>query len=133
MAWRDALCWKVSGCSVGVCYKSRGGHGVHSPVWWLLEHLAAVSKYMSVYRSPSNIDTPHQHQHTQPPSPWAPVAGAWFGVPIPMEGIYSTSLVLPECDPVRAEPFALFCAEDRNGCHLEVRRRNWQSRVRAER
>lgn len=61
------------------------------------------------------------------------MAGAWFGVPVPMEGIYSTSLVLPGCDPVKTEPFALFCAEDRNGCHLEVRRRIWQTRVRAER
>ncbi len=50
-----------------------------------------------------------------------PVAGAWFDVPLPMEGIYSTSITLRDCAPVQAEPFALFCAEDRNNCHLEVR------------
>eukprot|EP00955_Chlamydomonas_euryale_P037065 350646-Chlamydomonas_euryale.AAC.1 len=42
---------------------------------------------------------------------------------IPLEGVKSTSLVY-NGDNVRsavsAEPFALFCAEDRNGCHLEV-------------
>ena len=37
-----------------------------------------------------------------------------------MEGIYSTSIVLEGGDAVKAEPYALFCAEDRNGCHLEV-------------
>lgn len=38
-----------------------------------------------------------------------------------MQGIKSTSVVYDDCEPVRTEPFALFCAEDSNGCHLEVR------------
>ncbi len=53
--------------------------------------------------------------------PWAPVAGEWFGIPVPMEGIYSTSIVLPDCEVASVqEPYALFCGEDVNGCHLEV-------------
>ncbi|EWM27319.1 FAD dependent oxidoreductase [Nannochloropsis gaditana] len=53
--------------------------------------------------------------------PWAPVAGEWFGIPVPMEGIYSTSIVLPNCEAASIqEPYALFCGEDENGCHIEV-------------
>ena len=48
------------------------------------------------------------------------MAGDWFDVPFPMQGIKSTSLLFPGCEEVIAEPFALFCEEDRNGCHLEV-------------
>jgi hypothetical protein len=48
------------------------------------------------------------------------VAGDWFGCIFPMEGVKSTSLVFPACPEVVAEPFALFCEEDQNGCHLEV-------------
>jgi len=48
------------------------------------------------------------------------VAGDWFGVPFPMQGIKSTSIVFPGSTEVATEPFALFCEEDRNGCHLEV-------------
>jgi len=52
--------------------------------------------------------------------PWSSLAGDWLGVPIPMEGVKSTSIVYSGCDSARDEPFALFCAEDSNGCHLEV-------------
>jgi len=71
--------------------------------------------------------------------PWTVLAEDWFndvGAPgpelvIPLEGVKSTSLVY-NGDNVRsavsAEPFALFCAEDRNGCHLEVYPR-WNGEV----
>ncbi|CAM9700528.1 unnamed protein product, partial [Phaeothamnion confervicola] len=54
--------------------------------------------------------------------PWSTVASDWFGIPIPMEGIKSTSIVFGggAANPAVAEPFALFCEEDGRGCHLEV-------------
>lgn len=53
-------------------------------------------------------------------SDWMEKVGDWLGLPVPMEGVKSTSLVYKNCEAVKAEPYALFCAEDRNGCHLEV-------------
>lgn len=51
--------------------------------------------------------------------PWAVAAEQWFGVPIPMTGIKSTSMVFHADGQV--EPFALFVEEDdRYGTHLEV-------------
>ncbi|KAG5192809.1 FAD dependent oxidoreductase [Tribonema minus] len=52
--------------------------------------------------------------------PWSVLAEGWFGIPVPMEGVKSTSLIYEDVDAVRKEPFALFCSEDANGCHLEV-------------
>lgn len=52
--------------------------------------------------------------------PWSTRASEWFGIKVPMTGIRSTSVVYPASDAVMAEPAALFCAEDENGCHLEV-------------
>ncbi|KAH8060172.1 FAD dependent oxidoreductase [Aureococcus anophagefferens] len=39
---------------------------------------------------------------------------------VPLEGVYSSSVVFAGDDAVKAEPVALFCAEDSNSCHLEV-------------
>ena len=39
---------------------------------------------------------------------------------MPLEGVYSSSVVFAGDDAVKAEPVALFCAEDSNSCHLEV-------------
>jgi glycine/D-amino acid oxidase-like deaminating enzyme len=58
--------------------------------------------------------------------------GPWSGVfiedqfkmDVPMEGVLSTSVVYEGLSKIREEPFALFCEEDRNGCHLEVYPRN---------
>ena len=51
--------------------------------------------------------------------PWSCMAEDWFAnLNIPMEGVRSTSIVFKSDKPI--DPFALFCAEDRNGCHLEV-------------
>eukprot|EP00746_Dinoflagellata_sp_MGD_P013552 gnl/MRDRNA2_/MRDRNA2_129321_c0_seq1.p1 gnl/MRDRNA2_/MRDRNA2_129321_c0~~gnl/MRDRNA2_/MRDRNA2_129321_c0_seq1.p1 ORF type:complete len:386 (-),score=68.33 gnl/MRDRNA2_/MRDRNA2_129321_c0_seq1:27-1184(-) len=50
--------------------------------------------------------------------PWSVLVEEWLaGQAIPMEGIKSTSLVFKR---ENVAPFALFCGEDRNGCHLEV-------------
>ena len=47
--------------------------------------------------------------------PWSCMAEDWFGnLNIPMEGVRSTSIVFKSDKPI--DPFALFCAEDRNGC-----------------
>ena len=37
-----------------------------------------------------------------------------------MEGVKSTSIVYKDLEPIRTEPFACFCAEDQNDCHLEL-------------
>lgn len=39
-----------------------------------------------------------------------------------LQGIKSTSIVFKGSEQVAEDPYALFCAEDRNGCHLEVPR-----------
>ena len=47
------------------------------------------------------------------------MAEDWFSnFKCPMEGVLSTSIVFKTAQPV--DPYALFCAEDENGCHLEV-------------
>jgi glycine/D-amino acid oxidase-like deaminating enzyme len=57
--------------------------------------------------------------------PWAACAQDWFGIPIPMTGIKSTSIVFRAEPGKEVEPFALFCDEDdRYGTHLEVYPRN---------
>ena len=53
--------------------------------------------------------------------PWTgPLAEDWLGIEFPMQGIKSTSIVFADCKPVVAAPFACFCEEDANGCHLEL-------------
>lgn len=53
--------------------------------------------------------------------PWSGVmCEDWFDMPLPMEGIKSTSLVYKDLEVIRKEPYACFCAEDVNGCHLEL-------------
>lgn len=54
--------------------------------------------------------------------PWAVRAAGWFDVPVPLTGIKSTSIVFDSSEDERfsREPRALFCGEDRNGCHMEV-------------
>ncbi len=62
--------------------------------------------------------------------PWSVLAEDWLNgegfaheLRVPMEGVKSTSIVYSSEEVrvrVTAEPFALFCAEDANGCHMEV-------------
>ena len=42
-----------------------------------------------------------------------------FGISMPIEGVKSTSLIYHNLEKVQSDPYALFCAEDRNDCHLE--------------
>lgn len=46
--------------------------------------------------------------------------GAETGLTVPLEGVYSSSIVFEGSPEVAEEPCALFCAEDSNACHLEV-------------
>ena len=51
---------------------------------------------------------------------WSVLLEDWLpGFQLPMEGVYSSSMVY-ETDALKENPFALFCAEDSNDCHLEV-------------
>ena len=56
--------------------------------------------------------------------PWSCLVEDWLGVPLPVEGVWSTSILYgaesAAADALAAEPRALFCAEDGRGCHLEV-------------
>lgn len=57
--------------------------------------------------------------------PWSCQLEDWLGdgTSVPMTGIKSTSIVYDHSaarQKVKAEPYALFCGEDGNGCHLEV-------------
>ena len=54
---------------------------------------------------------------------WASQLEDWLGVPTPIEGIWSTSLIWNEGSigqKITNSPAALFCEEDVNGCHLEI-------------
>jgi len=55
---------------------------------------------------------------------WSVLLEDWLGestgIKVPMEGVKSTSVVFQECQDTAADPYALFCGEDSNGCHLEV-------------
>ena len=53
--------------------------------------------------------------------PWSCRATDWFdGLEVPMTGIKSVSLLFDASRAVAEEPAAIFCAEDKNACHLEV-------------
>lgn len=53
--------------------------------------------------------------------PWTgALVEAWLGLPLPMEGIKSTSVLFSACDLIQTQPMACFCEEDGNGCHLEL-------------
>jgi glycine/D-amino acid oxidase-like deaminating enzyme len=53
--------------------------------------------------------------------PWSGVAVEdWLGLSLPMQGVKSTSLVYADLETIRQEPYACFCAEDSNNCHLEL-------------
>eukprot|EP01134_Creolimax_fragrantissima_P001187 CFRG1187T1 len=56
--------------------------------------------------------------------PWSVFIEEWLSVRLPMDGIWSTSLLFKEHTSgesiTQKEPFALFCGEDDNKCHIEV-------------
>jgi glycine/D-amino acid oxidase-like deaminating enzyme len=43
-----------------------------------------------------------------------------FGITMPMNGILSNAMIYKNIEAIKQEPYALFCDEDRNHCHLEV-------------
>ena len=54
---------------------------------------------------------------------WSTLAAPWFGLDEsdwPLAGIRSSHAIWEGREAVRRDPFALFCQEDENGCHLEV-------------
>jgi len=55
---------------------------------------------------------------------WSVLLEDWLGeatgLQVPLEGVYSSSVVFKGDAAVAEDPCALFCAEDSNGCHLEV-------------
>jgi glycine/D-amino acid oxidase-like deaminating enzyme len=51
--------------------------------------------------------------------PWSVLLEHWLPAAVPMQGIKSTSIVFQH-EPADVAPFALFCEDDSNGCHLEV-------------
>ena len=53
--------------------------------------------------------------------PWSGVfAEDHLGITLPMEGVKSTSIVYNSVQALSTEPYALFCGEDANDCHLEL-------------
>jgi len=68
--------------------------------------------------------------------PWSSRMEDWLDIPMPIEGVSSTSLLWENCTynshandernekGSRLNPVALFCDEDSNGCHLEILSRN---------
>ncbi len=52
--------------------------------------------------------------------PWTARIEDWLGIPMPIEGVLSTSLIYRDGIPTEDVGTALFFDEDSNGCHLEV-------------
>ena len=53
--------------------------------------------------------------------PWSGVCCEdWFGLEVPLTGIKSTSMVYRNVKALETEPYACFCDEDTNGCHIEM-------------
>ena len=53
--------------------------------------------------------------------PWSCKVEDWFDIPLPIDGVWSTSLVYDTPPAIRAAPpAALFVDEDKRGCHLEI-------------
>lgn len=52
--------------------------------------------------------------------PWSCRIEDWFAIPMPIEGVVSTSLVYEDGIPASGVGTALFFDEDSKGCHLEV-------------
>ena len=52
---------------------------------------------------------------------WSCKIEDWFGVPLPVDGVLSTSFTFDNApEELMKQPAAVFCAEDSRGCHLEV-------------
>jgi len=54
---------------------------------------------------------------------WSTLAAPWFDLDEgdwPLAGIKSSHAIWEGREAVRRDPYALFCQEDENGCHLEV-------------
>mmetsp|Transcript_460 Transcript_460/g.1007 ORF Transcript_460/g.1007 Transcript_460/m.1007 type:complete len:384 (-) Transcript_460:303-1454(-) len=52
--------------------------------------------------------------------PWAARIEDWLGIPMPIEGVLSTSLIYEKGIPETNIGSAYFFDEDSNGCHLEI-------------
>ena len=52
--------------------------------------------------------------------PWSSRIEDWLGIPMPIEGVLSTSLIYQDGIPNKDVGTAFFFDEDSNGCHLEV-------------
>ena len=53
--------------------------------------------------------------------PWSGVyCEDWFGLEVPLTGIKSTSMVYKDVKALEKEPYACFCDEDNNACHIEM-------------
>ncbi|VEU41087.1 unnamed protein product [Pseudo-nitzschia multistriata] len=52
--------------------------------------------------------------------PWSCRIEDWLGIPMPIEGVLSTSLIYQDGIPASDSGTAFFFDEDSNGCHLEV-------------
>ena len=52
--------------------------------------------------------------------PWTARIEDWLGIPMPIEGVLSTSLIYRDAIPNQDVGTALFFDDDSNGCHLEV-------------
>ena len=53
--------------------------------------------------------------------PWSgPFIEDNFNIKVPMDGVKSTSIVFNNLNRIKEEPFACFCDEDDQGCHLEL-------------
>ena len=52
--------------------------------------------------------------------PWSSQVEDWFNIPLPIDGVLSTSLTWNDTDCRPSLDSALFCNEDSAGCHLEI-------------
>mmetsp|Transcript_3622 Transcript_3622/g.7917 ORF Transcript_3622/g.7917 Transcript_3622/m.7917 type:complete len:425 (-) Transcript_3622:391-1665(-) len=70
--------------------------------------------------SPKTIEIEEEETVVIALGPWSSRIEDWLGIPMPIEGVLSTSLVYQDGIEASDIGSALFFDEDSNGCHLEV-------------
>lgn len=73
------------------------------------------------FENGTDLAIPHDEDIVVALGPWTCRLEDWLNIPLPIEGVRSTSLVFEAIeDQLVQHPAALFCEEDSNGCHLEI-------------
>lgn len=82
------------------------------------DNLCTATKIL--LRNGPDLSLPIGEQVVVALGPWSSQAEDWLELPLPVEGVVSTSLIWNADAITKLPSGALFCPEDARGCHLEV-------------